>query len=316
MASSETESSFDSADDVYFVGGRKHNTCSPCSRTNKTTTATIICRKCDEKLCKECCKNHKIYTPGKHEFVEIEPGKSRDTIIDMEGFDKCLEHGDLIVFQCLRHDGFLGCDRCRLKRCKGCNILKISELAEGHRHGISAMLEKDILKCFSMVIDITSDSATKHANNESEVEQICDQIEQQKNVVVKLFDNAKKRVHKDLSDRCKKEKQRLDERNATAMNIKSELEVFRVVNTLVQKQGTDVNKCLMSLIGQNKKRHAMEIISEMLRNNRTVRRVLVWDQQILNVLCMKELQVTIVEELAHDGDTTRSSPTSKKVTDR
>ena len=86
------------------VGGKVRTTCVPCERDQKTTTASLMCTVCDERLCHDCSKHHKKYAPGKHVFVDVNNSDYVKTQVDMKGYDRCKDHSRGLVYLCHDHN--------------------------------------------------------------------------------------------------------------------------------------------------------------------------------------------------------------------
>jgi len=274
------------------VGGRVSTTCNPCDRNNKSTPATLRCTPCNERLCDECCKIHKIYTPGNHEFVDLHDPANKRTLVDMKGFDKCAEHGHFVLYQCLSHGGVLCCEDCHFfshKRCE--NLTKISQLAECHDLTNNALEEKAILACITTAKDIATDSDSNM--NTSATNDICGEITRVKNEVMKLFDDTRIRIQQELANINSEENARLNRRKTTALDMKSELENVHSVNKEVQTNGNNIEKCTMRLVSKNKLTRVEADLCDMLRNDYTLQRKIKWDDRVLNLLQQKELKVTL-----------------------
>ena len=130
MATSEDQDSVRFLDPDAAVGGKMRPMCGPCGRSKKTTPATVLCSTCDEHLCRECCQIHQIYVPGKHVFSSIQDDKEGHVFIDMQGLDRCEEHGRVFVYVCKDHDA-LACDECLFYRHRRCDdIHKLTKMTQ------------------------------------------------------------------------------------------------------------------------------------------------------------------------------------------
>jgi len=279
------------ADDA--VGGRVSNLCQPCDRDNKATTATLRCTTCDERLCDKCSKIHQIYIPGNHVFVDYHDVTNRRTLVDMKGFDKCLEHGNTVVYQCRDHNNVLCCEDCHYESHKRCdNLIKLLQLA--HANDTENDLrdnDQDILECMSIANSVASDSDKK--TTELQTDNICDEIDRAKNKIINLLDEAKACLQQELTESNKKEIQRLQTRKATALSLQKELGNSQSVHQLVKTNGTEIQKYIMTVVSQNKLQQAKAKLNGMLKHDYTVERKLEWDQHVLNVLNMDSIDVVL-----------------------
>ena len=285
-------------EDDDAVGGRVSNFCQPCERNSKTTSATLRCLPCSERLCEECCRNHRIYTPGIHVFVDFHDTTTRRTLVDMKGFDKCAEHGNFVMYQCLDHNDVLCCEDCHFSSHKRCqNLKKISHMANLKKPNREAQNEKDMSVYINKlttdnIVGESDETITEHGKD---IDIICGQIIRAKERTIAHFDTAIARIRKEILDKNEEEKRRLDKRKTDALKVKVQLEHVQSVDNSVQLDGNYIEKYIMHLVIQNKLTQATDELKEMLKINKRVERYLDWDRQTLNVLNMKGINVTVKE---------------------
>jgi len=298
MATGGLDHSCGSTDNDDAVGGRMSSLCHPCERTNKTTVATLRCLPCNERLCDECCKNHRIYTPGNHDFVDFHDTTIRRTLVDMKGYDKCAEHGNFVLYQCLDHNDVLCCEDCHFNTHKRCqNLMKISHMANRNKPNREAQNEKDMSVYINKltadnIVGESDKTITEHGND---IDTICGQLIRAKERTIAHFDTAIARIRKEILDKNEEERRLLDKRKSDALKVKAHLEHVQSVNNTVQLDGNYLEKYIMHLGIQNKLTQATVELKEMLKIDIRVERYLDWDRQSLIVLNMTGINVTLKE---------------------
>jgi len=292
MATGDLRQSIYSADADDAVGGRVSNLCHPCVRDKRTSPATLRCTTCNERLCDRCSKNHQIYIPGHNRFVDYHDTTIIRTLVDMKGFDKCMEHGNTVVYQCKNHN-VLCCADCHYENHNKCEkLIKLSQLTERHdSKDDSVDFKQSISDCISLANNVASDSDKKtiDVNNDN----ICNEIDRARKKLIQMFDEAKIRLQQELTDSNKREIQRLQVRKSTALAFKLELEKSQSVHQLVQRNGTTIQKYIMHAVIRNKLWQAEKELYDMLKNDYTVHRMLEWDTSVLTVLNTQGIEVAL-----------------------
>ena len=299
MATGRLNHTRDSTENDDVVGGRPSTSCNPCARARRTRTATLLCTPCNERLCDDCCNIHEIYTPGIHTFVDYQDTANKRIIVDMKGFDRCEEHGNVVVYQCKDHDNKLCCKDCHYDCHTRCDhLVKLSHQAELHEQSSDQFFDEEIAKCISMANDVVSDSDKKSTDLQND--DICREIDRAKEKINKLLDEAKSRISLEVTNSDQEKLHRLANRKSRALTIKSELENSTSVNQSVQVYGTKIQKYIMHEVKRNTLSRAKLELNDLTADDYTEHRFLEWDehlQYVLNMQCMKvSLKVSYVFE--------------------
>ncbi|KAH3810576.1 hypothetical protein DPMN_138969 [Dreissena polymorpha] len=166
--------------------------CAPCKKTNISKIASVFCKDCDEYLCDTCKNPHTVYKPGKHEIVNFQDKKSAPVIIDMNGMDKCHDHGRDIEFFCQDHSK-LCCSSCVLihRKCDQVNeIAKVSERSGPQLHVFKQLL----IKLQSEAEAIIAECKQSETSLNESIAKISLEVDKMRNRVIKLFEYAKQKL--------------------------------------------------------------------------------------------------------------------------
>jgi len=273
------------------VGGKVRNTCVLCERDQKTTTASLICTTCDERLCYDCSKNHQKYALGKHVFVDINNSDYVKTLVDMKGYDRCKDHSRGFVYVCQDHNKALCCDECLFNNHRKCeNVEKIlqSTTINGQQS-----TSNEIQRIEAAVAGLASESENNVKYNEKQANKLLTEIDNKKQHVIAMFDEAKTRIKHELSVGNASDKARLDGRKVNASSVKSELEDFGAVFKQVLEHGNDNEKRIINAVSESIITKAHIRLNEMKRINYTVSRTLEWDPQMICLFNMNSLKVEL-----------------------
>ena len=167
--------------------GRVKNLCHPCGRGQKTTAATNLCATCQERLWAECCEPHRVFKPGEHDIMVLSGQHKIQILVDMNGMDKCTEHGHTFRYHCKDYDT-LCCELCHIEMHKKCeDILEIKELVtEVENDDV-----KQILESISMQAnDLVEHSDAKVHAIQTKVGSVRKEIENKKHLIEQLEERA------------------------------------------------------------------------------------------------------------------------------
>jgi len=273
------------------VGGKVRNTCVPCERDQTTTTATLMCTVCDESLCHDCSKHHKKYAPGKHVFVDINNSDSVKTLVDMKGYDRCQDHGRGLVYVCQDHNKALCCDECLFSNHRKCeNVEKILQSTTiNGQQGTS----NEIQRIIAEAAGLASESENNVNENEKQANKLLTEMDNKKQHVMAMFDEAKTRIEHELSVGNASDKERLDERKVNANSIKLELEDFSAVFKQVLEHGNDNEKRIINAVSESIFTKTHIRFNEIKRTDYTVSRSLEWDPHMISFFNMNSLKVEL-----------------------
>jgi len=273
------------------VGGKVRNTCVPCERDQKTTTATLMCTVCDERLCHDCSKHHKKYAPGKHVFVDINNSDYVKTQVDMRGYDRCKDHSRGLVYVCHDHNKALCCDECLFINHRKCD--RVEKILQSTSSQLIALNDTEVRRIVSEAECLSSESDKKVKENEKQANELCDEIDNKKKFVMAMFDEAKTRIMRELSAGNASDKERLDKRKDIANSIKSELEGFEAVFNQVKEHGNDNEKRIMNAVTESILTNSHIRINEMKQTDNATSRSLEWDPQVISLFNMNSLKVEL-----------------------
>jgi len=152
------------------VGGKVRNTCVPCERDQKTTTASLMCTACDERLCHDCSKHHKKYAPGKHVFVDINDSDCVKPQVDMKGYDRCKDHGRKLVYVCQDHNKALCCDECLFNNHRKCD--RVEKILQSTSGQLIALNDTEVRRIVSEAEGLARDSEKKVKENEKQANKL------------------------------------------------------------------------------------------------------------------------------------------------
>jgi len=275
------------------VVGKVRNTCVPCERDQKTTTASLMCTACDERLCHDCSKHHKKYALGKHVFVDINDSDCVKTQVDMKGYDHCKDHSRVLVYVCQDHNKALCCDECLFVSHRKCDrVEKILQSTSGKEQQ-SALIDTEVRLIVAEAERLVIESEKKVKENDKQANELCEEIDNKKKCVVEMFDEVKTRITRELYAGNASDKQRLDKRKDIANSIKSELEGFGAVFKQVKEHGNDIEKRIINAVTESILTHSHIRINEMKQTDYTVSRLLEWDQQVITLFNMNSLKVEL-----------------------
>ena len=267
------------------------NTCVPCERDQKTTTATLMCTVCDESLCHDCSKYHKKYALGKHVFVDINNSDYVKIHVDLKGYDHCKDHSRGLVYVCQDHNKALCCDECLFINHRKCD--RVEKILQSTSSQLIALNETEVRRIVSEVEGLASDSEKKVKENEKQANELCEEIDNKKKCVMAMFDEAKTRITRELSAGNASDKERLDKKKDIANSIKSELEGFGAVFKQVKEHGNDNEKRIINAVTERIITNSHIRINEMKQTDYTVSRSLEWDPQVITIFNMNSLKVEL-----------------------
>ncbi|XP_053404879.1 zinc-binding protein A33-like [Mercenaria mercenaria] len=118
-----------SSDDA--VPGRTEQIlCQPCSNKGKQTVADVFCSTCDEFQCTECSNVHTTHAfLRNHKLVNAKEVKTKQVAFDMNGFDQCDEHQNVLEFFC-GDENQLCCSTCAIVDHRKCHsVVEIQKIA-------------------------------------------------------------------------------------------------------------------------------------------------------------------------------------------
>jgi len=273
------------------VGGKVRNACVLCERDQKTTTASLICTTCNERLCHDCSKNHQKYAIGKHVFVDINNSDYVKTLVDMKGYDRCKDHSRGLVYVCQDHNKALCCDECLFSNHRKCeNVEKILQsTAINGQQGTS----NEIQRIVAEAAGLASESENNVNENEKQANKLLTEMDNKKQHVIAMFDEAKTRTKHELSAGNTSDKEKLDERKVDANSVKSELEGFGAVFKQVLEHGNDNEKRIINAVSESILTKAHTRLNEMKQTNFTVSRSIEWDPQVICLFNMNILKVEL-----------------------
>jgi len=275
------------------VGGKVSKTCVPCERDQKTTTASLTCTTCDERLCHDCSKHHKKYVPGKHVFVDINASDYVKTLVDMKGYDRCKDHSRGLVYVCQDHNKALCCDECLFNNHRKCDRVEKILQSTPNNGQQSALFDTEVRRIVAEAERLAIESEKKVKENEKLANEICEEIDNKKKCVMAMFDEAKTRIRRELSAGNASDKERLDKRKVIANSIKSDLEGFGAVFKQVKEHGTDNEKRIINAVTESILTNSHIRINEMKQSDYTVSRALEWDPQMISLFNMNNIKVEL-----------------------
>jgi len=216
------------------VGGKVRNACVLCERDHKTTTASLICTTCDERMCLGCSKKHQKYALGNHVLVDINASDCVKTQVDMKGYDRCKDHSRVLVYVCQDHNKALCCDECLFashRKCDRVDKILQSTSSNGQQ---SALNDTEVRRIVAEAERLAIASEKKVKENEKQANNLCEEIDNNMKCVMAMFDEAKTRIRRELSAGNASDEERLDKRKVFANSIKSDLE-GAAIDTLNKK---------------------------------------------------------------------------------
>jgi len=273
------------------VGRKVRNTCLPCERDQKTTTATLMCTVCDESLCHDCSKYHKKYALGKHVFVDINNSGYVKTQVDMKGYDLCKDHSRGLVYVCQDHNKALCCDECLFINHRKCD--RVEKILQSTSSQLIALNDTEVRRIVSEAEGLASDSEKKVKENEKQANKLCEEIDNKKKCVMAMFDEAKTRIRRELSAGNVSDKERLDKRKVMANSIKSELKGLDAVFKQVKEHGNDKEKRIINAVAESILTNSHTRLNEMQQTDYANRRSIEWDPHVISLFNMNSLKVEL-----------------------
>ena len=273
------------------VGGKVRNICVLCERDNKTTTASLICTTCDERMCLGCSKKHQKYALGKHVLVDINASDCVKTEVDMKGYDRCKDHSRVLVYVCQDHNKALCCDECLFASHRKCD--RVEKIIQSTSGQLTVLNDTEVRYIVAEAERLAIESEKKVKENEKLANEICDEIDKKKKCVIAMFDETKTRIRRELSAGNASDKEQLDKRKDIANSIKSELEGFGSVFKQVKEHGNDNEKRIINAVTEIILTNSHIRINEMKQTDYTVSRTLEWDPQVMSLFNMNSLKVEL-----------------------
>jgi len=275
------------------VGGKVRNICVLCERDNKTTTASLICTTCDERMCLGCSKKHQKYALGKHVLVDINASDCVKTEVDMKGYDRCKDHSRVLVYVCQDHNKALCCDECLFVSHRKCDrVEKILQSTSSYGQQ-SVLNDTEVRRIVAEAERLAIASEKKVKENEKQANKLCEEIDNKKKCVMAMFDEANTRIRRELSVGNASDKERLDKRKVIAISIKSELEGFGAVFKQVKEHGNDKEKCIINAVAEHILTNSHIRLNEMKQTDNATSRSLEWDPQVISLFNMNSLKVEL-----------------------
>ena len=275
------------------VGGKVRKNCVPCERDQKTTTASLVCTTCDERLCHYCSKNHQKYAIGKRVFVDISNSDSVKTLVDMKGYDRCKDHSRGLVYVCQDHNKELCCDECLFVSHRKCNRVEKILQSTSSNGQQRAFNDKEVRCIVAEVERLAIESEKKVEENEKQANELLTEINNKKQYVIALFDEAKTRIQHELSVGKATDKGRLEKRKDIANSVKSELEGFGAVYKQVLEHGNDNEKRIINAVSETILTKAHISIIEIKQTDYAISRSLEWDPHMTSLFNMNSLKVEL-----------------------
>ncbi|XP_053389643.1 E3 ubiquitin-protein ligase Midline-1-like [Mercenaria mercenaria] len=164
--------------------------CQPCLKQNNTTSATIFCSVCNERLCGECKKVHdSLEFTKNHESVEIEKREIVEFLTAFQTFQRCQRHGKKVKFYCKDEDK-LCCSTCAIiahRECKG--LIEISEIAKDKCSSIQcSILSKQISELENTMKSSAAHFVSESKKLTSQSTELMDNLKQLREKVIQRFD--------------------------------------------------------------------------------------------------------------------------------
>jgi len=275
------------------VGGNVRNTCVPCGRDQKTTTASLMCTACDERLCHDCSKHHKKYALGKHVFVDINNSDCVKTQVDIKGYDRCKDHSRVLVYVCQDHNKALCCDECLFASHRKCDRVEKIIQSTSSNGQQSALNDTEVRRIVAEAERLAIASEKKVKENEKLANELCAEIDNKKKCVMAMFDEAKTQIRRELSAGNASDKERLDKSRDIANSIKSDLEGFGAVFKQVKDHGNDNEKRIINAVSEIILTHSHIKLNEMKQTDYAISRSLEWDPQVISLFNMNSLKVAL-----------------------
>jgi len=273
------------------VGGKVRNTCLPCERDKKTTTATLMCTVCDERLCHDCSKNHQKYAIGKHVFADINNSDYVKTQVDMKGYDHCKDHSRGLVYVCQDHNKALCCDECLFINHRKCeNVEKILQSSSSNAQQSTS---NEIQQIVAEAAGLASEIENNVNENEKQTNKLLTEMDNKKQHVIARCDEAKTRIKHELSVVNASDKKRLHERKVNASSVQSELEGFGAVFKQVLEHGNDNEKRIINAVSESILTNSHIRLNEMKQTDYATSRSLEWDPQVTSLFNMNSLKVKL-----------------------
>ncbi|XP_053389642.1 E3 ubiquitin-protein ligase Midline-1-like [Mercenaria mercenaria] len=164
--------------------------CQPCLKQNNTTSATIFCSDCNERLCVECKKVHDSLEFSKnHESVEIEKRENVEFLTAFQSYQRCQQHGKKVKFYCKDEDK-LCCSTCAIithRECKG--LVEISEMVKDKFSSIQrSILSKQISELENTMKSSAAHFVSESKKLTSQATELMDHLKQLREKVIHRFD--------------------------------------------------------------------------------------------------------------------------------
>ncbi|XP_060585372.1 zinc-binding protein A33-like [Ruditapes philippinarum] len=172
--------------------------CKPCLNDKKRTIAEKFCSACDEFQCLDCSNVHYTHNFFKnHKLVNANEAKIKQSSFDMKGLDQCDQHQEVLKFFC-EDDNQLCCSTCAILYHRKCqSILEIQKVAKRVFLKSSQLKNKfENVRQKTEIIGNIIDSSKEKLGKD--VKQIPDKIRQMRDKEMKMFDELKISVVKDV----------------------------------------------------------------------------------------------------------------------
>ncbi|KAH3810575.1 hypothetical protein DPMN_138968 [Dreissena polymorpha] len=248
------DSNGDNAGD--FIGeSTVTQSCEPCMKTNKSKTATVFCKECDEYMCDTCKNPHTTYKTDQHTLVNFLDKKSAPVMIDMKGINKCNEHGRDIEFFCQDHSK-LCCSSCVLIHRKCGQVDEIANVSRQTRPELQA-LKQSLIKLQSEADDIIADCKQSETVLNKSIEKMSLEVDAMRDRMIQLFEVAKKKFITEANEFRTAESKRIGNRRETSSKVKEDICTVLSMCCIVLERGTPSQRYIYSELIKEK-RNTME----------------------------------------------------------
>jgi len=298
-------------EDDACVGGKMPVLCDLCRQRKKTFPAVAVCSTCDVNLCNECCQGHRMFT-HEHVIVPLDNEVIDAVLTDMKGLDRCSAHDRAVRFICKDHKS-LCCDDCQFDFHRACkDIYKLQEVSTDANRFLIKSVE-DVHRAISTARDVVANCDMKIEVNEERRNKIMSEIERKKEVVMKCFDDAKKRIGENLDQHITSDKTRLDDVKIEAESVQINLQDLMSLNDIVRKDGTNVEKFILDFTCDQKAALATAKLTDMEKNNNTVQHTLEWNDHLLELMNEQLVSLRSTESISTMETTVETDHSVGKV---